>query len=247
MQLSFKMDCGDLIGSFDLKKRQIPFAMSKAINDLGKKAQFVVQYGMVTDIKLRREAYELKRIMISHFATSSECYLVIQIDPKAKNLIRLVKGEDHIEWFPYNGKDYQWIPNSQVFQNKIITTANPLHQFNLAIGFTGIGPRGGAQHNQGLQRTFAIDNPGGKPGDPQIWQRVASGARGSRQSRTRGTLLKKKIRNEASTNTRLLYTLVSRQKTPVKLLFYEPIHKTVHLNVADAMRAALEYTVSPRK
>ena len=242
-----------MIGSYDLKKRQILFALSKAINTVGDTAQKLIRYGMITNpnLHLRRQDYELKRIMITHKATGAECYLVIQVDPKAQNIIRLIKGEFHDRWFPYRGTNYQWIPNSQVFNNRIITVKDPLNPKNLDFGFAGIGPKRVGLPNQGAMGTFAIEKPkSGKSEGPQIWQRTNKPGQSSRKSRARAIKLQRAIRaakGQATDNIQLLYTLVSRQKTPAKILFYEPIHKTVHTDMADAMKAALEYTVTPRK
>ena len=249
---TFKTVNDGLIAEMDFRMRALPFATSKAINTLGLAAQTEIRAGFQRDVQYHAErlSYELNRIMIPKFATSKELWLVLQIDPKAGNLTRLAEGTDHVGWFPFNGRLLQWIPNQDVFEHKIITVRNPLHPRQLDFGFKGPGPHksGQAGEFQGPLRTFGLPRPKRDPESPEIWQRVGKGVKGSRLSSAKGRT--KKIRTEGREdsyrNTRCLYVLVSKQKTKLKLKFYEPATKTITDTWEEAVKNALEYAMRPK-
>ena len=241
--ISFSLDTGRLIASLDISASQVRYAVMLMINDIGKQSQEAVREAMDDtrggSIHLRRATFELRQIYISRFATPRELTLVLEIKPDAKNLVRLAMGEDHDAWWPFNGKLYQWVPNSEVFQNKVISARNPLNQKLLQFS-----KRGNAF--TGNQDTFVINHPPKHPDMPQVWQRVASGSKGSRQSRAKGTINKKKVRSEASKNTRMLYTLVDKQRTPLKLEFYGPVRRTIGANLVETLKRALFAAIQPK-
>ena len=248
MSFVFRMESGRVIAELDnIRQSQLNFAISKAINDVGYGSQEAIRKGMDQDLNMHSQSakYERNRIMVIKRAKADSLSLVIQVDPKAMNLVRLVNNMEHDGWFPFNGRLYLWTPNSEVFRGRIITTANPLHPKNLEFGY-GAGPRPGGVSGEfkGNQRTFAISPKEGKNRDiPQIWQRVGSSAPAAKQKRHKGI---KESKNERMKNTRLLYVLLSKRKTPAKLRFYEPVQKTIHETWAEAMHAALELAVIPR-
>lgn len=245
--ITFSMSDGATKELDKIRFSQLRWALKEAIRTVGLQAQDGVRQGMAAHVGLRREDYELNRIMVVQFPTKAVPVMVIRVDPNAKNLIRLISGESHLGWFPYSGKNYQWIPNYAVFQNKIILRSNPLHPANLGFGFAASGAQGPRRanynaHNQGNNRTFVLDHPKKKPGVPQVWQRVAS----SKKLRTKHKGNVKETTEERFQNTRMLYLLVDEQHTPAKLKFYEPIKQIITYNWADAMKSALDVAIQPK-
>jgi len=220
-----------------LKSGRVQFAVSKALNNVGKQAQKSVRDEMKNSLNLRRAPWELRAIKISKFATAKSLELVIEIDPRAMNLIRLAGGLDNQGWTDFNGKKYKFIPNDEVFGRKIIERSNPLHPNNLKFNKHG-------RNWLGNEDTFVLETPTKNSSVPQVWQRVGSAATGAHRIRVKGSV--KKATDERFGNTRMLYRLVDRTHTPARLKFYDPISHTLSEQWPKAMQDALAYALRPK-
>jgi hypothetical protein len=209
------------------KEEQLPFAMSKAINSVVKLIQDAIRGDMQAKLHFTQMAFELRAIKINKFSNKNDLVAEIGIEPKATNLYRLQTGQDHI---PFQGKQFYPIANSVVFNGRPIRNTDPLFIRNLHLTDT---PGGAAK---GLQKTFIPKTQEGKA--PIVVQRIASG-KGVKQPK--GQRGKKGLDKELGT--RILYTLVRKGKTPVKMNFYgiasQIITQSLGSEIAKAVRNAV--------
>jgi hypothetical protein len=232
--ISLYVDAGEMARTFDqIKLDQLPFALSKALNDVAGQAQQAVQEGMQRDLNLHRLGFELMRVKF-YKSTKRQLVATIEIDPHAGNLLRLVQGLDHLPWVPFNGRLYRWVGSSEVFSEGIVMNDNPLSPHNLHFTQRGKG-------FEGNERTFVL--PNAEKGMPLVFQRVASV--NEPRSRRKGVL--KKTKQERYQNTRFLFLLRDITHTPAKLQFYEPITRTVTDSWPEAFDRAMAYAVQTAK
>ena len=225
---------------------QMEYAMSLALNRVANDGQRAEQDRLRRVFHLRREQFVIRGIKIEKTdrATKTSWRVVISIPVSQDFLKKFEEGDPKV---PRQGK-WLWIPNPVVFQNKIINRGNPLHPKNLHFAKS----KGGQL--VGDQRTFMLK---GKNGKPLVIQRTDRGLAKGSYSIMRSMTLdnvhtgmgpreKKQKGIRRSAGTRLLYTLVSRVSTPVRLEFVNTITNEVQARwperldqaIRDAMRTA---------
>jgi hypothetical protein len=202
---------------------QLPYAMSLALNRVAIDGQKAEQDRLKKAFHLRREQFVIRGIKIEKADRASKTtWRVIISIPVAQDFLSKFEGGD--PKVPRNGK-WLWIPNPAVFANKIINRGNPLHPKQLHFQKS----KGGQL--QGDQRTFMIK---GKHGKPIVLQRVdrklGKGSASTMRAMTldnvqvgMGPRQKREKAIHRTGGTRLLYTLVSRVPTPVRLEFVNTI------------------------
>ena len=213
-------------------QRQVPYAVSLALNRVANDAQAAERQQIARAFKLRRDVFILQGIKISKQdrANKSTWRVIIQVDPQRDLLDKFEQGDPKI---PRKGR-WLWLPNAQVFGNKIIMRSNPLHPANLKFS----GPR-----NAGPQRTFLVRGNGSRTG-PLVLQRVAGSSRGASQRIGQGARAGGRVRKGG---VRLLYTLISRVRTPVRLQFVQTVNRTVQAQWPDRMNEALSQALRSAK
>lgn len=114
------------------EERQVPFAMSRALNRLANEAQKEMQAGLKARFHLRREAWNLRGIKISKQdrATKTTWRVIIQVSEQTGYLNKFERGG---EKRPVGGHDYLWEPNAKVFKNRILSQGDPLRPKNLHL------------------------------------------------------------------------------------------------------------------
>jgi len=222
---------------------QLPYAMSLALNRVANDGQKAEQARVKSVFKLRQETFVIRGIKIEKLdrATKNSWSVVISIPATQDFLDKFEMGDPKT---PRVGK-WLWIPNSDVFKNKIINRGNPLHPKNLHFQKS----KGGQL--QGDQRTFMLKTKAGMPLVIQrIDQKLAKGSYSIMKSMTldnvhtgMGPRTKKQKAIHRSAGTRLLYRLVSRVPTPVRLAFVDTITnevmRTWPSRIEDAVSEAL--------
>lgn len=157
----------------DFHQRQVPYALSNALNDTGKLFQYRQRAHMATIFTERRKDWVDKNVKITHFATKRELYATVKIeapgDPSRSDI--LAKFERDRVKRPIQGS----------------TTAIPVEAMRARTGVIRKGERIGAIGpftqgagrliGKGNKRTFMLDLGGGKKG---IFQRVGAGSRKAR-------------------------------------------------------------------
>ena len=226
---------------------QLPYAMSLALNRVAIDGQKAEQARLKAVFKLRRETFVIRGIKIEKAdrATKTSWRVVISIPVAQDFLDKFEQGDPKI---PRQGK-WLWIPNAAVFQNKIINRGNPLHPKNLHFSKS----KGGQL--VGDQRTFMLK---GKNGKPLVIQRMDRGlAKGSYSVMKSMTLdnlhtgmgprEKKQKAIHRAAGTRLLYTLVSRVATPVRLEFVSTISNQVERMWPERINEAIHEALRTAK
>lgn len=201
------------------RDRQIPFAISKALNLIATNIQSNIRQDMKSNMNLRREQFNFRMIKITSWAKSNKHSVEISIDQRAHWLSRMEVGQDHT---PFQGKHYLAVPNQAVFKNQIISSRNKLYIKNLSFHQNSKG------ETVGEQGTFIIKSSSSST--PFVVQNLMQG---------RG-----KKRKE---NTRILYTLVKRTKQPVKLHFISIANRIINSDLTGLINDAIAYTLKPKK
>jgi len=225
---------------------QLEYAMSLALNRVANDGQKAEQTHLKKAFTLRRETFVMRGIKIEKAdrATKSSWRVVISIPVTQDFLDKFEQGDPKV---PRTGK-WLWIPNQAVFKNKIIMSGNPLHPKQLQFSKS----KGGQL--QGKERTFMLRSKAGKPIVLQREeQKLAKGSYRIMKSMTldnvhtgMGPRQKKEKAIHRAGGTRLLYTLVSKVKTPVRLEFVNTITSEVQARwpqraeqaVIEALRTA---------
>lgn len=205
------------------KERHLNFIVSKAVNSVLKQIQDAIRKELAAKLNLRRVSWNLLQIKINKedWANKTKLFGRIHITDEAHNLVRLATGNEH---YPYKGGRYLAIPNKSVFGNRVITKDNPFNPSNLQLQRT---PRG----LQGNQGTFLVET---QRGTPLILQRTQK--QGSKRKGKKGT--------DRSTGVRMLYTLVKKSKTPLKInweaIIYTVVNKTFQAELIKAIQYAFD-------
>ena len=232
------------------QQRQLPFAVSLALNRVANLAQKAEQTRLQTAFHLRRESFNLQGIYISKAdrATKTSWQVTIQIQANRSYLNRMEQGgmKD-----PTRGH-FLWKPNREVFGDDVIMRSNPLHPSNLHF-HSPIHNKGKGLQLQGDNRTFMVMGNGKYKG-PLVLQRVAGSAKGAAQRISLGAKHGAAGRDKATGRitagaslkrarqggVRLLYTLVSRVTVPAKLEFIDTIGNTVETSWREVLDQAME-------
>lgn len=239
MTVSIQVNASGALLMLAQAQEQLPYAMSVALNRVAIDGQKAEQARLRQAFTLRREQFVIRGIKIEKLdrATKTTWRVVISI-PAAQDF--LSKFEEGTPKVPRQGK-WLWIPNSNVFKNKIINRGDPLHPKNLHFHKS----KGGQL--QGDQRTFMIKSKAGKP---IVVQRVDQGLKKGSAAIMRamtldnvhtgmGPRMKKQKAISRTGGTRLLYTLVSKVSTPVRLEFVNTITREVMRTWPERMNEAV--------
>jgi hypothetical protein len=238
------VDPSSLLGSLsEMNQRHIPFIVSKALNAIANDAQ-----------KAEREHIQspwvLQGVYISKAdrATKSSWAATIQIQGDRDFLTRFERGDLK---YPTHGK-WVWVPNADVFKGQVVLYSDPLHPRNLMFQRS----KGGQM--QGNDRTFMVH---GKKGGPLVLQRISRAGKGVSQRIGQGYVRKgsgrdvgtgrftagatsKRVRGGG---VRMLYTLVSKVKIPVRLQFVEIVTNTVVAQWEGRLSEAMNYALNTAK
>lgn len=224
-------------------QEQLPYAMSLALNRVAVDGQKAEQERLKQVFNLRREKFVIQGIKIEKVdkATKTSWSVIISIPATRDFLSKFEEGDPKV---PKQGK-WLWIPNPAVFANKIINRGNELHPKQLHFEKS----KGGQL--QGSQRTFMIRSKANKPiviqrVDQKLGKGSASTMRGMTLDNVHvgmGPRMKKQKAIHRTGGTRLLYTLVSKVSTPVRLQFVSTITNRVveawPARMDEALREAL--------
>lgn len=224
--------------------KQLPFAVSHALNRTAVDAQGAMQRHLQAAFTLRREAFILRGIKIERAdrSTKTNWRVIIQVAPAVDFLIRAEEGDDHV---PAHGK-WLWKPNKDVFQGKAIMRNNPLHPANLRFD----------QHMRGPEGTFMVKTK--KSHQLLVLQRTARAGRGVAQSITLGARHQvgrnaagqfaqgKVIKAPRRGGVRMLYQLVERSRVPAKLEFIRTVTNAVEAAWPWEMQQAMDEALRPR-
>lgn len=192
--------------------KQVPFALSKSLNDLAKLVQKEVRAGIEERFKLNRKTWIFQRVKIEkeNWATKTRLVVTIGITDDASFLQDMESGKVHV---PGMGRSVLALPNSDVFKGRPIMRTNPLHIKNLGLTKTKSGI-------QGANSTFMV-------------RTQSSGLRGLILQHTQSSGKRKKrmkLGTKWYTGNRTLYTLISRTKRPAKLRFIVTATNVVRTN-----------------
>ena len=211
MQLSIEINAKplqDLL--FELSQgKQVPFALSKSLNDLAKTAQTDIRLGIEQRFKLNRKAFVFNSIKIDkeRRATKTSLVVTIRVTDNAQFLADMEAGAQHLPGF---GRKLLALPNPAVFKGRPITKANPLSIGNLGLHKTSRGV-------EGAQETFLVRTKGSLLRG-LILQATSATHSGKGKRRKVGT---------GQSGNRVLYTLITRSHRPAKLQFIQPATKGV--------------------
>lgn len=230
----------------DAQERELPWAMTLALNKVANKAQDAEREHMKRSFKLRRETFVLRGVKINKQdrATKSSWRVVIQLAyPDAQPFL------DQHELGGYRtrftGKRL-WQPNPSVFQSKVIGRANPLHPKNLKLAKDKSG------RIIGKERTFLVRTSS----QILVLQRVDRRLTKPSARRVRSLTLenvavgmgphRRKEKGISRTGgTRLLYRLVERVKIPARLQFVSTISGSALAEFPAALRVAMTDALRP--
>lgn len=214
--VNLSVDTTTVFNSIDEYKRQYPYAVSVALNSLATKAVEDMREGVKQRFHIRRP-WTLQGIKIMNRATKAILVVTIGIDSKRSFLEIAELGTSSRS--PLHSQ-YQWVPNPQAFNYKVITASNPLHPNNLQF-VNGRGPL----------NTAYIKNVGG---NPLVVQRVENKTALGRSRRG-----KSQIGRDSGTGNRVLFFLHKTTKVPMKLRFIDTITRSVNSNWNTVMNNAI--------
>ena len=218
---SVVVDVSAINGMLSNATKQIPFATSLALNKLGNAAVVAERKGLEESMHIRRK-WTLLGIDIVKKADKANLVCIVGVLPDRAFLSQYEYGGQRT---PLTNK-YSWVPNAEVFQHKIITSADPLNPSNLRF-VNGRGPNG----------TSLILNSG----HPLVLQRSAT------TSAKTGRVGKGKRGHNAATGNRVLYTLVKRTHMPASLRFITTVSNIVTTQWAGMAQEAVAQALKTAK
>lgn len=249
MGISIKVNASGALLMLAQAQDQLPYAMSLALNRVAVDGQKAEQERLKRAFHLRRETFVIRGIKIEKTDRASKTSWAVVISiPVAQDF--LSKFEEGTPKVPRQGK-WLWIPNPDVFRNKIINRGNPLHPKNLHF-------QKAKGQIKGEQRTFMLRVQGRE--GPLVMQRVDRMLKKGASSTMRAMTLDNVRTNEGAfrlkeresaksihrmdgNGVRLLYKLVAKVKTPVRLEFVSTITNRVieswPARMDEALREAL--------
>jgi hypothetical protein len=199
-------------------ERQMPYALSLAVNRLAGRVQQNLQTMMLKDLQVRRPQFIRNSVRFEKADRSTykngKYSATIRLGIKATWLSDFETGGEHQPYLSYLGEKWLAKPNRTVFGNSIIGEDNQLNPNNLNL----TEQKGGMRGNN---RTFLIVS---KRGTPLIMQRVTA-KMGSKAGRRKGVT--SYASNSSTSGVRLLYTLIRHAHRPVKITWYDTANKTV--------------------
>lgn len=224
----------------DYQQRQLPYAVSLALNRSANKGQEAERSKLRSKFKLRREQFVVRGIKIAKAdrATKSSWRVVVAVAyPDDRHF--LDDHEEGAQRVRHGGKRL-WQPNAEVFKSKVIGRGNPLHPKNLKLH----KDKGG--RIVGDQRTFLVR----VRGQVLILQHVDQGLTKASRARLKGLTLdnvavgmgphRRKVKAiHRTAGTRLLYRLVDRVRIPARLEFVPTVGGTAAAAFPDELRRAM--------
>jgi len=231
----------------DLEQRQLPYAVSLALNRVANKAQAAEREHIKKSFRLRKETFVLQGVKISKQdranKTSWRVIISLAYPDDRQFLAPHEKGGDKVR----HGGKRLWQPNPEVFKSKIIGRSNPLNPKNLALKQQPDG------RIQGKERTFLVRSKG----QVLVLQRVAQrlSKRSSKLSSITldnvhvgiGPRTKKAKALSRTAGVRLLYRLVSRVPIKARLQFTSTITHTAQAEWPSVMREAMADAIKGAK
>lgn len=239
--ISFRVNPTAALGWLaDYQQRQLPYAVSLALNRSANRGQSAEQDKLRSRFRLRREQFVVRGIKIAKAdrATKSSWRVVVAVAyPDDRHF--LDDHEEGAQRVRHGGKRL-WQPNAEVFRSKVIGRANPLHPRNLKLHKDKSG------RIVGEQRTFLVRTHG----QVLILQRVDRSLTKPSRSRLRGLTLdnvavgmgphtRKTKAIHRNAGTRLLYRLVDRVRIPARLEFVPTVGGTAAAAFPDELRRAM--------
>lgn len=237
--ISIRVDPSKALGNLtDAQERQLPFAVSMAINRTANDAQSAERYRVKASFKLRREAFNLRGVYISKQdrANKTTWRAVIQIQADRDYLNKFEAGGEQMP----HGR-FRWIPNRDMFKSRIIGAGDPLHPKNHKFHKDPSG------RMLGNERTFMVKTKGN--GQVLVLQREDKRLtkRSSRLSSFTldnvavgmGPRTRKQKALSRTAGVRMLYRLTTRYKVRAQLEFYDTVSRTVQDVWPARMREAL--------
>jgi hypothetical protein len=206
-----------------LNTTQIPYATSQAINAVAKLATAAAKKNVEDNLKFHQKSWVLGSIRQIKFAKPEDpMAIIIVMDAAAVFLNSLEKG---LERTAPDGTKGIWLPNAQVWPNMYVPRSSSLAPWNLK--FTKQGNRWTA--NDGV---FMVNSK--RTGLPLILQ-----YQGDQHASTKGQLNKIKRQQRGrddKTKNRVLFTMVRRVKTPVRIQWYNTLTQTTTGEFPNAIR-----------
>lgn len=228
LKLGIKINPREVLTNLnEIQEKQLPFAVSKSLNQLANIVQKDIRSNMEQHFQFKsgRKSWVLQGVYISKEDRASKTNWSVKIQIQDARTF-LEKFELGGEVFPVNGKNMIAIPNSQVFGKKVIPATDPLRLHNLALHTVG-------NRMEGLQNTFTIK---GKDGSIIVLQNI-----------TKGTKKKDSKGVSGYNNNRTIWTLVKRVKAPAKLEFIKTADETVRSNMVNVLEQNLADAVKTAK
>jgi hypothetical protein len=167
--VNISVDVGPMVQWLtDLQSEQIPFATSRAVNDLAKEVQAAIQEGMKQRFIIRRD-WVLQGVRISKFSDKHDTPIMATIDiaPDRRFLPKFEEGDTK---YPRFGTHIAVpTPAIRVSGSGVI----PVGWRPKSFGFAETTTKRGAVQIKGDRRTFILLNTA----SPGIYQRTGPGAR----------------------------------------------------------------------
>lgn len=238
--ITVRVDVKAALGALiDAQEKQLPYAVSLALNRLANIAQAAERKHIEDKFTLRKKQFVLQGVKIAKQdrATKSTWRVVISLayPDDRQFLAPHEKGGAKVR----HGGKRLWQPNEEVFKSKIIGRSNPLNPKNLALKQQPDG------RIQGKERTFLVRSKG----QVLVLQRVAQrlSKRSSKLSSITldnvhvgiGPRTKKAKALSRTAGVRLLYRLVSRVPIKAELRFVSTITNTAHAQWPSVARQAM--------
>jgi hypothetical protein len=220
--INVDLDVKDFLRSCDdVAKKQMPYAVMKALNETATDFQKMQRQSLNQDFTLRRKEFIDRTIKIEkgNFATKDNLRVIVNIDPQRDVLSKFEKGG---EKEPTRGGKSIALPITvRRSKTDIIKKAERPRSFQFTKGSSNLKTQNTIY--QGLKRTFLIQRPNGFG---LILQRTRSTLLGPFQRGTRGSSrLGRNVGHDP--NVRILYALVAKTHIPKMLHFKDNAHKAV--------------------
>jgi hypothetical protein len=172
-QINIDVNVGPMIQYLtDLQTKQVPYATSRAVNDLALEVQAAIQEGMNKRFTIRRD-WVLQGVKISKFSNKKDTPIsaTIEIAPDRRFLNKFEGGDPK---YPRFGKHIA-VPTPAVKASK--AGVIPMAMRPKAFGFVSTPTRKrGVMQIKGAQRTFILLNTRA----PGLYQRTGPGRDGVR-------------------------------------------------------------------
>ena len=192
---------------------QLPYATSVAINLVSAAAMRQMREDLPKRLDIK-QSWVLSGFKILTAATKKTLVAYVGIDPSRSFLTWFEKGGERE---PLHGM-YNWIPNAEVFKNKVIRTSNPLYPGNIRLD-NGVDVRNNIYM---IRRNTSV---------PLVLQYNDG---------------KRKSKGVKQGESRLLYTLVKKSTMPLSLQFYDTVNKVIMRDWGSIATIAVTRSLKPK-